>query len=186
MAIVTESMQKLRRFRLYKNLIVLIFSAIAFGVFFHGRATPLSFKKVTFVQDRKVVVLLDSKESIAIPLVHPAAYDKVPFLEFSSNGKKWKTTAVCAQSIGDLMAELAIRQTEDAIPIVAFVQDSAGDEYVAIIGKEHESALSSLQFLADQSMLEAPPLQEPRYLGIKALDSSAEPDVLSILIGFQK
>lgn len=172
MSIFTKCMQKLwhsaRSNRLYQSLITATCMAIFFGmVVNHNR------QKITFVKERKVVLSFDLIESISIPLVQVCAYNKIPFLEFSSHDEKWRTTAIYTQSVGELMAGLTSSQKQDSIPLIAFVQDVHGDDYVIIIGKNKESSLSSLQFLVRESLVERKALGKEKYLGIKLPNCSS-------------
>jgi hypothetical protein len=135
-------------------------------------------QKMTFVKERNIMLSFDLAESISIPLVRLSAYDKIPCLEFSSRDETWRTTAIYTQSIGELMAGLTSSQGQDSIPLIAFVQDVHGDDYVIVIGKNKESSLSSLQFLLKESSV----VRKEKYLGIKLPRSSLLEDRVAFYI----
>ncbi len=185
MAIFTKCMQKLRHSacstRLYQSLIIVTCMTVFFGMIFnHNR------QKITLVKEHKIVLSFDLVESISIPLVQTSAYDKIPYLEFFSHDEKWRATAIYTQSVGELMAGLTSSQGQDAIPLIAFVQDVHGDDYVIIMGKNQESSLSSLQFLVRGSSVERKELGKEKYLGIKIPDASLGEDRIALYVQEQR
>jgi hypothetical protein len=124
--------------------------------------------KLTCVKERKVVLWLGGCESasdlLSIPLICAATADKIPCLEFVAQKELWNVTALYISSVGEFMVELPLKYKDGPLPLIAFVQDLAGDEYLMTISTQGECALSSLPSLLAQSVLVSKQVGDQHYL----------------------
>jgi hypothetical protein len=133
--------------------------------------------KLSCVKERKILFCLGSLEGapdlLSVPLVCVATVEKIPLLEFGFEGVTWNMTALYAKSIGEFMVDLPLKYKNGPLPLIAFVQDAAGDEYLMTIDRKGECALSSLPSLLKQSILVSKKVGAQNYLGY-ALDKNAK------------
>ena|ERR1700722_9420937 len=109
----------------------------------------LTFALSTSFKNNEVALFFQTSDDVSTPRIRlqiqPVhTLKEAVFLEVVVQGKAWKVAALHTLCVGELMAELSMR--EDKLPSILLVQDKDGTEYVLLRDANGKASLNSKRY----------------------------------------
>lgn len=141
--------------RLILALSAVLIAALLFAMFIHHRSTNKHHLQHRCCLENKTTLFFSfpgaqSLSSLLLPLSEFTTVDGIPYTEVESDGARWKVAALKTDSVGTLLADFSSGLIKDKLlPLISIVLDGTGTEYLLLVGRDGQVALSSMKFLID-------------------------------------
>lgn len=130
--------------------------ALVCGITLFSKKLTLKEQAGSCLKDNQVELFFYTSKPLTsrihLPLTSAQSLRGLSFLESDVQGTTWKMAALETFSIGDILAELSMNNA--ARPLIAFVRDSVGAEYLVVYNEEKQISLSSVKHLVQHNLVE--------------------------------
>ncbi len=130
----------------------ILFIVLAFFLFSYHES-DLKTQKCCLENNAVLFFPLPGAQSFSTLLLPINAFNKMTDLsyqEVESDGMKWTATALKTDSIGMLLADVSKGLIQEKLlPLIAVVLDNNNVEYLLLVGKKGQVALSSVKFMIE-------------------------------------
>ena len=141
--------------RLILAFSAVVIAALLFAMFTHYRSTNNAHLQHKCCLENKTTLFFSfpgaqSLSSLLLPLSQFTTVESIPYTEVESDGARWKVAALKTDSVGGLLADFSSGLIkEKLLPLISIVLDGNGMEYLLLVGRDGQVALSSMKFLID-------------------------------------
>ena len=140
--------------RLLLALSATVIAALLFAMFTYHRSSGNPQQLKCCLENKTTLFFsfpgTPSLSSLLLPLSQFTTVDNIPYTEVESDGARWKVAALKTDSVGTLLADFSSGLIKDKLlPLISIVLDRNGAEYLLLVGRDGQVALSSMKFLID-------------------------------------